>query len=119
MVAPFDVFKHEPDGSLRWCGAFPDLEAAKDEVRELLVSSPGKYLILSQSTGEKLPAALPLSGPTSEAKITGKEIKKGEKSSMGGLTQVIARSFLGKQFLKGRYQFGQTALSDYSVNANR
>jgi len=54
MVAPFDVFKHEPDGSLRWCGAFPDLEAAKDKVRELLVSSPGKYLILSQTTGEKL-----------------------------------------------------------------
>ena len=54
MVAPFDVFKHEPNGSLRWCGAFADLEAAKDEVRELLVSSPGEYFIFSQSTGEKL-----------------------------------------------------------------
>jgi hypothetical protein len=54
MVAPFDVFVHEPDGSLRWCGAFLDLEAAKDKVRELLASSPGKYLILKQSTGENL-----------------------------------------------------------------
>jgi hypothetical protein len=54
MVAPFDVFKHEPDGSLWWCGAFADLEAAKDKVRKLLVSSPGKYLIFNQSTGNKL-----------------------------------------------------------------
>jgi hypothetical protein len=54
MVALFDVFEQEPDGSLRWCGAFPDLEAAKDKVRELLASSPGKYLIFNQSTGNKL-----------------------------------------------------------------
>jgi hypothetical protein len=54
MVAPFDVFKHEPDGSLCWCGAFQDFEAAKTKVRELLVSSPGEYFIFSQSTGNKL-----------------------------------------------------------------
>jgi hypothetical protein len=54
MVAPFDVFKHEPDGSLCWCGAFPDLETAKTKVRELLKSSPGEYFIFSQSTGNKL-----------------------------------------------------------------
>jgi hypothetical protein len=54
MVAPFDVFKHEPDGCLCWCGAFQDLEAAKTKVRELLVSSPGEYFIFSQSTGNNL-----------------------------------------------------------------
>ena len=54
MVAPFDVFKHEPDGSLYWCGAFQYLEAAKTKVRELLASSPGEYFIFSQTTGHKL-----------------------------------------------------------------
>jgi hypothetical protein len=54
MVAPLDVFRQEPDGSLLWCGAFPDLEAAKAKVHELLASARGEYFIFSQTTGHKL-----------------------------------------------------------------
>lgn len=54
MIAPFDIFKSEGNGDLLWLEAVPDLDTAKARVREMGSSSPGKYMILSQKTGNKL-----------------------------------------------------------------
>ena len=54
MIAPFDIFKTDRHGDLLWLEAVSDLDTAKARVRELGASSPGKYMILSQKTGNKL-----------------------------------------------------------------
>jgi hypothetical protein len=54
MIATFDVFRIEADGSVKWFGAFTDIEAAHARIQELLRSSSGKYFIFSQTTGNKL-----------------------------------------------------------------
>jgi hypothetical protein len=54
MIAPFDIFKTETDGSLIWKGTAESLEVARLSVKVLMASSPGKYIIHSQQTGHKL-----------------------------------------------------------------
>ena len=51
MIAPFDLFRTEADGSVKWLGVSLDLDAAKDRVVELSVALPGEYFIYSQTTG--------------------------------------------------------------------
>jgi hypothetical protein len=54
MVAPFNIFKAEVS-SRRWTEvAAADLERAKAGMKVLSASSPGKYIILNQTTGEKI-----------------------------------------------------------------
>jgi hypothetical protein len=53
MIPPFDIFKVE-SSSLRWMEVAADLERAKARVKVLAASSPGEYIILNQSTGEKI-----------------------------------------------------------------
>jgi hypothetical protein len=60
MLDPFDVFKVEQNGSVRWLRAIADLERAKSYVIKILViAAPADYLILNQRTGERviIPAA--------------------------------------------------------------
>ena len=60
MLDPFDIFKVERNGSVRWVRAIPDLERAKSYVVKILViAAPADYLILNQRTGERviIPAA--------------------------------------------------------------
>ena len=54
MVPPFDIFKRQGGGSVRWLGVATDLEAAKLRVRELAESVPGEYFIFSLATGQRL-----------------------------------------------------------------
>jgi hypothetical protein len=54
MVPPFDIFKRQGGGSVRWLGVVTDLEAAKLRVRELAESIPGEYFIFSLATGHRL-----------------------------------------------------------------
>jgi hypothetical protein len=54
MVPPFDIFKREGGGSVRWLGVVTDLEAAKVHVKELAASIPGEYFIFSLATGRRL-----------------------------------------------------------------
>jgi hypothetical protein len=54
MVPPFDIFKRQGGGSVRWLGVATDLEAAKLRVRELAESIPGEYFIFSLATGHRL-----------------------------------------------------------------
>jgi hypothetical protein len=55
MLDPFDVFKVERNGNVRWLRAIPDLERAKSYVNRVLgIAAPADYLILNQRTGERI-----------------------------------------------------------------
>jgi hypothetical protein len=54
MEPPFDIFKRQGGGSVRWLGVVTDLEAAKVRVKELAESIPGQYFIFSLATGHRL-----------------------------------------------------------------
>ena len=54
MLDPFDIFKMEQNGTVRWVRATSDFERAKSYVnRVLAVAIPADYLILNQRTGER------------------------------------------------------------------
>jgi hypothetical protein len=54
MLDPFDIFKVERNGSVRWVRAIPDLERAKSYVLKVLaMASSADYIILNQRTGER------------------------------------------------------------------
>jgi hypothetical protein len=54
MVPSLDIFRIESDGVL-WCGAVATVEIAKARIEKLALSSPGSYLILNQTTGQRIP----------------------------------------------------------------
>jgi hypothetical protein len=55
MFDPFDIFKVEHNGSVRWLRAIADLERAKSYVSKVLVvAAPADYLILNQRTGVRI-----------------------------------------------------------------
>jgi hypothetical protein len=54
MIAPFDIFKAEAGGAVIWLGAEENLERAKARIQSMGTSKPGSYVILSQTTGNKL-----------------------------------------------------------------
>jgi hypothetical protein len=68
MVPPFDIFKRQGGGSVRWLGVATDLEAAKLRVKELTESAPGEYFIFSLATGRRLNVRLDNVDASSEAK---------------------------------------------------
>ena len=54
MLPPFDIFKKQPGGSVRWLEVVADLEAAKLRVKELEECVPGEYFIFSLASGRRL-----------------------------------------------------------------
>lgn len=54
MIAPFDLFWTEADGSMIWLEAAEDLDRAKARLLAIGASKPGKYVIFSRTTGNKL-----------------------------------------------------------------
>lgn len=55
MLDPFDIFKVEQNGSVRWVRAIADLERAKLCVLKILtIAAPADYLILNQRSGERI-----------------------------------------------------------------
>jgi len=52
-VPPFDIFKKQPGGGLRWLEVVADLEAAKLRVKELVECVPGEYFIFSLASGRR------------------------------------------------------------------
>jgi hypothetical protein len=54
MIPNLDIFRLESSGAALWCGAVTTVETAQDRVRELASSSPGSYLILNQTTGQRI-----------------------------------------------------------------
>ena len=65
MVPPFDIFKVERNGQLRWLEAVQDLEIAKARVKTIGTSSPGDYVIYSQVTGNKWAFSVKVGGAES------------------------------------------------------
>jgi hypothetical protein len=53
MMPPFDIFKRQPGGSVRWLEVVADLEAAKLRVKEV-ECVPGEYFIFSLASGRRL-----------------------------------------------------------------
>jgi hypothetical protein len=54
MIAPFDLFRTEADGSVKWLGVCLSVDAAKARVVELFAVIPGEYFIFSQTTHRRL-----------------------------------------------------------------
>ena len=53
MIPPLDIFKIDPYGDLRWIEPARNLESAKARLAVLGTAMPGKYVILSQQTGNQ------------------------------------------------------------------
>lgn len=51
----YDLFRIEPDGQMRWLEAVSALELAKARIQILGATAPGRYLVFSQATENKLP----------------------------------------------------------------
>jgi hypothetical protein len=53
MIPYLDIFRIESSGVL-WCGAVTTVETAQERIQKLADSSPGSYLILNQTTGQRI-----------------------------------------------------------------
>jgi hypothetical protein len=53
MTHRVDIFQVEPRG-VRWLGSAETLERARARLRELTPRPPGEYILLDQSTGNKI-----------------------------------------------------------------
>jgi hypothetical protein len=53
MFPWFDVFKLDSSGQVLWKGFGESFMAAKATTQKLMVASPGDYLIVDQSSGQK------------------------------------------------------------------
>ena len=54
MLAPLDIFIKTEDGTYVWKAAADSFELAKSKVEQLAVTSPGEYMIFSQTTQNKI-----------------------------------------------------------------
>ena len=55
MLDPFDIFKVEQNGSVRWVRAIADLQRAKSYILKVLsIATAADYIILNQRTGERI-----------------------------------------------------------------
>ena len=54
MLAPFDIFRVEPNGEVLWIKSAEDWKSARSAVQDLLASSPYEYLIYSHRTNNRL-----------------------------------------------------------------
>ena len=54
MIPPFDLFRIEADGSVKWLGSCADVDAAIVLVRDMAKKVPAEYFIYSQTTERRL-----------------------------------------------------------------
>jgi hypothetical protein len=54
MLEPLDIFVKMEDGTYVWRAAANTFELAKSTVQRLATTSPGEYMIFSQTTGNKI-----------------------------------------------------------------
>jgi len=54
MIPPFDLFRTESDGTVKWLGVCADLDSARARVKELCAAIPAQYFVFSQTTGNRL-----------------------------------------------------------------
>ena len=53
MIPPLDIFKIYAYGDVRWFEPARDIESAKARLRTLGAAMPGKYVIISEITGNQ------------------------------------------------------------------
>jgi len=54
MSHPFDVFEVRSEGAVLWLGSAASMEDAQAQIHELAQAAPSSYIILNQTTGEKI-----------------------------------------------------------------
>jgi hypothetical protein len=54
MLEPLDIFVKLEDGTYVWKAAAVSFELAKSTIQRLAATSPGEYMIFSQTTGNKV-----------------------------------------------------------------
>jgi hypothetical protein len=54
MLEPLDIFIKTEDGTYVWKAAADSFELAKSMVERLATTSPGEYMIFSQTTGNRI-----------------------------------------------------------------
>jgi hypothetical protein len=54
MLPSFDVFQIDEQGRVVWQGFVESMLAARKTIQRLMLASPSDYLILDQSSGERL-----------------------------------------------------------------
>jgi hypothetical protein len=69
MLPPFDIFRMETNGDVLWIKSAADLKSARLAVKELMPSSPHKYLIHSHYTNNDLLIKPPVDGQTANPVI--------------------------------------------------
>jgi hypothetical protein len=79
MVPSLDIFRIESGGVL-WCETAATIETAKARIQKLGLSSPGSYLILNQSTGQRIPVM-----PGSSAQIEHPSVESGHHGPRVGM----------------------------------
>jgi hypothetical protein len=81
MIPPFDIFKRQPGGSVRWLGVVMNLEDAKIRVKELAASCPGEYFIFSLAAGRRLFIKPDNGEESSEAKLPAARLSELENTN--------------------------------------
>jgi hypothetical protein len=54
MTPPLEIFKLDYSGDIRWLEPAKDIEAAKSRLKALGMVKPGRYVLFSQKTGNRL-----------------------------------------------------------------
>ena len=54
MIPPLEIFKMDYSGDVRWLEPAKDIEAAKARLKALGMVMPGRYVLFSQKTGNRL-----------------------------------------------------------------
>jgi hypothetical protein len=49
LIASFDLFRKDADGTPVWLDCKPDLVAARDRLTQLAIGVPGEYFVFDQS----------------------------------------------------------------------
>lgn len=55
MADPFDIFEVETKGAVRWLGAAASLADAQATIGRYGSGSSGRYVVVDQKTGRKIP----------------------------------------------------------------
>ena len=64
QIAPFDLFRKDADGTTVWLDCTPDLEAARDRLTQLAITSlPGEYFVFDQSRQRIVASVVRLGSP--------------------------------------------------------
>ena len=66
MIPPLDIFKIDPYGDVRWLEPARDIESAKARLRTLGAAMPGKYVIISEISGNQRFFTVEVNGEVSE-----------------------------------------------------